>query len=95
MAMVITSFTFYTLVDRRDILNTIERMEMKNRDRDERILRNEQQIHELGIKLQQCKLRGKILPEYHIVNGKFVYEDAMQFDFQVLFRNEQGCPEAC
>ena len=70
MALVVTSLAFYILMDRRAIMNTIERMEMNDRERDAKILGNERRIHDLDSKLQQCKMRGKDLPEFRILHGK-------------------------
>jgi len=65
------SFAFYTLVERRRILDDIARVEINNIERDEKISRNEQRIKELDSKLQRCKIGSKILMEYQYLNGRF------------------------
>ena len=70
MALVVTSLACYILMDRRAIMNTIERMEMNDRERDAKILGNERRIHDLDSKLQQCKLGRKHLPEFRIHDGE-------------------------
>ena len=74
LILLIASFAFYTLVERRRILNDIARVEINNMERDEKISRNEQRIKELDSKLQRCKIGSKILLEYQYLNGKLVVD---------------------
>ena len=74
LIILIASFAFYTLVERRRILNDIERMVINNRETDDKASRNEQRIKELDSKLQRCQMGSKTLLEYQVLNGKlFVY----------------------
>ena len=70
----IISFVVYTSMNNRDIFNAIERMEMQERHRDEKIQKFERRINELERKIRACQIANNDLMVKKIHHGKLDFK---------------------